>query len=698
MGKYTLLIVLSAILGGSLLTYNMRAAAGLTGRDRAEGQASLLARQIAESGQGVALATAVGDMGFLSPSEFFGAFGTDPQAYNGGFYQADDFRSFDGGRRAELVVSGIYGRPTPSRHVLTSTYEFDPMDYPGPVWLDVPYATSAGASGGQVNGAASIAGVNVTLPTHVDQTKFNELGGLLSLATMRATVGGAVSGTGVKFSNALKDTDKDPALGKGGLLDDLNVENAEDLYQTVIGEVDASDRVLTPVTPGAPYTVSSSKAWDGETTITHVDASLKIASGGRVTGEGVLVVSGDLEVASTASLDWDGLVIVRSDEDDMRVTLEGSTTIHGGLVVTQEAAPQVGHMDVTVNKDPSGQWSPVTGVTSTFGGAIANAPFYSHSHKYDDHPTVIQPDGSRRIRFVDPAASSQMMIDTLGFKSTLAALGGDDVQLRFINTDRHGHGFFRLQVDGEPLQEGTVRGGFSKTFAAAASSMHTTKAFAADDLEALTVDVRSLPSLKRLFETESTGCSGMIGAWRGGWPVCLGRTRDRLGALVLQVLHGGKVVYEASTYWHVNEGAEWTAHEAALDAWRADVVDNGSFGATLDLSKAVVTLDLSNIVRLSDRLGFAGNKVTQLSSSVQHVSAEDARVQASAHAAAPAPQPEAPDAKVADPDNPFSTAKPGSDWAQMCAPSPTTGAPTTYWVPPYLQSLAANQGASGGSC
>ena len=59
MGKYTLLIVLAAILGGSLLTLNMRLTSNHTSQDRAEGQASVLARQIAESGQGVALATAV---------------------------------------------------------------------------------------------------------------------------------------------------------------------------------------------------------------------------------------------------------------------------------------------------------------------------------------------------------------------------------------------------------------------------------------------------------------------------------------------------------------------------------------------------------------------------------------------------------------------------------------------------------------
>ena len=684
MGKYTLLLVLSAILGGSLLTYNMRAAAGLTGRDRAEGQASLLARQIAESGQGVALATAVGDTGFLTASEFFGAFGTDPQAYNGGFYQADSFRSYDGGRRAELVVSGLYGRPTPSRHVLTSAYEFDPMDYPGPIWLDVPYATASGSGATKVDGAATIAGRSVVLPTHVDRTKFDALEGLLSLATMRSSVETAVSGTTVQFSPALKDAAKDPVLGSGKLLDDLNVENAEDLYQTVIGEIDpSSDRLLTPITPGATYTVGSSVTWGGETTITHVDAPLRVTSSGSVSGEGVLAISGDLVVDTGGRLNWDGLVIVRSDEDDMRVTLQGNTRIQGGLVVTQEAAPQVGHMDVTVNKDPSGTWSPVTGLTSTFAGVIPYAPFYSHSHKYDSHPTVIQPDGSRRIRFVDPTASSQTMIDTLGFKSTLDALGGDDVQLRFINTDRHGHGYFRLRVDGEPLQEGTVRGGFSETFAAAANAVHTTKPFAANDLDALTIDIRSLPSLKRLFETEPLGCSGMVGAWHGGWPICLGRTRDRLGALVLQVLHGGKVVYEASTYWHVNTGEEWDAHEAALAAWRADVVNNGSFGATLDLSKANVTFDLPKIVRLSDRLGFAGNRVTQLSSSVRHISATQARA-SSAAASATAPSGTSP-----------------NDWVQVC--HPPHGPNTTYYTEEIKRSQMSNYlsntpGALEGSC
>ena len=175
MGMYTLLIVLAAILGGSLLTLNMRLTSNHTSQDRAEGQASVLARQIAESGQGVALATAVGDNGFLSDAAFFSAFGTDAKSYNGGFYQADSFRAYSGGRRADIVVSGVYGNASsPTRHVLASSYEFDPMDFPGPIWLDVPYVTASGSPSTKVFGDANIAGVDVALNTHVDRTKYDD--------------------------------------------------------------------------------------------------------------------------------------------------------------------------------------------------------------------------------------------------------------------------------------------------------------------------------------------------------------------------------------------------------------------------------------------------------------------------------------------------------------------------------------------
>ena len=612
MGKYTLLLVLSAILGGSMLTLNMRRAAGLTGRDRAEGQASLIARQIAESGQGVALASAVGDAGFLTEKAFFAKFGTTPQAYNGGAFRADSFRSYSAGRRADLVVSGFYGPAPGTQHVLSSSYEFDPMDYPGPIWLDVPYATASGAPA-KVSDNALIASQNVTLSSYFDRTKFNELAGLLKFETMRSDLQSAMGGASIGFPTALKNVSKNPALGKGGVLDDLNIENAEDLYQTALGVKTPSDRTIVPPVPGGTKTITSSETWDGATTITHVDGSLTVGKGGRIDGEGMLVVSGGLVVTDDGRLDWEGLVLVRSDEDSLPVTLQGNTKIRGGLVINQEAVAQVGHLDVTVLKAPAGFGSPAWGLTGPSYGP--SFPFYEHTHKFDDLPSVGLASGTRMVRFVNDGAGSLSQDANLLFQQTLDGLGSDDVQLRIRNAGRHGHGFLRLKLEGEPLAEGPVRSGFPSSVASGWA--FGSRTFRADELEALTLDVRSLPSLKRLFDTEP-GCSSP-------WPICVGYDANRRGALTLQLVHKGRTVYEAVLYWHVNEGDEWNDHLAELAAWEADVVANGTFGTQLDLSGADIAVDLPPIVRLSDRLGFAGNRVLHLGTSVQHVSAAEAR-------------------------------------------------------------------------
>ncbi|MEO0556578.1 MAG: hypothetical protein AAF170_00200 [Bacteroidota bacterium] len=713
MGKYTLLIVLSAILGGSLLTLNMRRTAGLTAQDRAEGQASVLARQIAESGQGVALAAAVSDNGFMSDVQFFASFGSDPRAYNGGFYQADSFRSYNGGRRADIVVSGLYGSgASVTQHVLASSYEFDPMDFPGPIWLDVPYATTAGSPAASIDGNADIAGVNVTLNAHLDRTKYNELGGLLSFGTMQTQLQTALSGAALQISDGLKNTAKNALLGAGSLLDDLNVENAEDLYQTIIGVKNASDRTLSPVTPGTPYTVSGPVAWNGPTTITHVTGPLTVTSTGRVDGEGVLAVDGDLVVEVGGQLEWDGLVVVRSDEDALAVELKGTATINGALVVNQEAAPQFGHMDVTVLRDPTGSWSTPFGLTSPnpTWSSWGTVPFYEHTHKFDDLPSADVASGLRMVRFVNDADASKNQDAALIFQQTLDGLGSDPVQLRFKNAGKHGHAYYTLQLTGEPLVEGPVRSGFPADFRQ--GNEFTTPSFPANELESFTLDVRSLPSLKRLFDTEA-GCDAP-------WPICVGQDTQRKGALTVQLVRNGSPVYEAAMYWHINEGAEWNQHLAQLAAWEADILANGSFGTKLDLSGASITINIPNITRLADRLGFVGNQVTQLGTSVRHVSAEEFRAGSTPDTTgAPGPVPPLGDSPL----NPFGAGPPDGSWSLMCAPIPVPiGVPPedlhnltpadlaglgpadyttmnmSVYVPPFLTGFAQTQGATMGGC
>ena len=141
MGKLTLLLVSAAILGGSLLTFSTRRFASGSETGTRSQQADLLSRQIAESGHSVILASIVGDTGFKAPA-------ISTRSYEGGTYRVQ-YDPSSTSSRATFTVSGEFAGTT---HTIKSTYEWDPMGYPGPIWLDVPYATATTASGAVIDG------------------------------------------------------------------------------------------------------------------------------------------------------------------------------------------------------------------------------------------------------------------------------------------------------------------------------------------------------------------------------------------------------------------------------------------------------------------------------------------------------------------------------------------------------------------
>ena len=83
MGKLTLLLVAAAVLGGTLLTANLRTSLYGTSRVRAEDQADTVAREIALSAQSIALSKMVGGGGFQDPG-----FRT-PTALDGGEFDVE---------------------------------------------------------------------------------------------------------------------------------------------------------------------------------------------------------------------------------------------------------------------------------------------------------------------------------------------------------------------------------------------------------------------------------------------------------------------------------------------------------------------------------------------------------------------------------------------------------------------------------
>ena len=111
MGKLLLMIVTAAVAGGSVLAFSMHAMSGDTARGRAESQADLLARQIAESGQSLALAAMVGEEGFQDPA-------IGGRDYDGGdFVVTVDSLSSDR-QSITVTVEGRYGGAV---HTIRST-------------------------------------------------------------------------------------------------------------------------------------------------------------------------------------------------------------------------------------------------------------------------------------------------------------------------------------------------------------------------------------------------------------------------------------------------------------------------------------------------------------------------------------------------------------------------------------------------
>ena len=588
MGKLSLLLVGAAVLAGTTLTLATRSTAGETSRVQSEAQADALAREIAESGRSLALTRMLGADGFVDP-------GLGSVPYDGGRYDVSVVPSADR-QTADVTVQGHYRGAV---HTLRGTYRFVPLAYPGPVWLDVPFATSR-----LVGGTPAISGGPQNLPVRLDPRRHAGLGlaPVLPMAGVTADFQPDMAAAGSAFPAP------DAALWPARLLSGLHVSDAEDLYQVALGAMTPADRTL----PG-PLTLTSGLAAPGATAITRVAGPLTVAAGGALTGEGVLLVEGGLVVAPGGRLDWTGIVLVRSVEESLPVHLNGTVAISGGLVVAQEAFPPGGHLDVTVWKSRTGLASPA-GDTNGPWAAPGEGPFpwYNHTHRWEGEV----PEG-RVLFFAEAPADRHEAL--LNFRQALADAGGDDVQLEFRSPGYHGHATYRVRVDGLPdVVAGTVRNGFPVGFQSGGT--HRSARFAADRLRDLTVDVRSLRALRQRFD--GAGCSQ--------WPFCVGQDWNRSEALRVRLLRAadGAVLYEAALYWHMRED-ERAAHDAAEAAWRATVTAGAGFGTHLQMSAGTrVAFALAPIQALGERLGFDAGSIAVVNTTSAHATARDARAAA----------------------------------------------------------------------
>ena len=648
MGRYLLFLVLAAVVGGGLLTLSMRGTLSGSLQQHAETQADVLAREIAEAGQSVALSEMVGGGAFRDPTVRLG----DSQGYEGGQFQIE-YIPGAGGTEATLRVTGSHGG---AMHTIESTYAIEPLDAPGPLWLDVPYATASAVGGAQIAGN----GHNVQF----DRRKHDdlELDGLLPLDELGDDIGDAMSAANA----SLNIPEADDWAGTGGLLDGLNVDDAEGLYQKALGalDVDGGDvRYDGDWTVGVPAAMASGRgatfgggplasvpmlgarvasfafapaamlpasaasggtlpdatfgtAADG-TQITLFDGDLTVA--GSLSGHGVLLVGGALNVLPGASLTWNGIVIVHGTDAVLPIDLDGVVDVTGMMVVVHEAFPPGGHLDVSVYRAqagmtpavPKGDVSEQQYPWTTQPGF----PFHQHMHAFDITPAAA-PRGDRVFYTESGVGRHESVVQ---FKEFLSRFGATPVYLTFGNPQNDGHSRFRLDVAGVDGTEGmlkrSVQAGFGR-FAAADNDLRT-KTFPANALRAFDVDVMSLRALKKGFDDPA--CAE--------WPICIGEDWNRRGALAVRVHRASDDarLYESTLYWHMRTD-EIATHEAEEEAWRTKIRNGEAFGAHLSFGPDVtLTFDIREVAELSERLNFDGTQVVLVSSSTSHKTAAEMR-------------------------------------------------------------------------
>ena len=612
MGRLLLLIVLAVAVGGSVLTLGTRETLFESSRRQSESQADVLAREIAEAGQSVALREMVRADGFVDPTGNLG----DEQDYDGGQFRIA-YSDNPGSRQATITVTGTYGGAV---HTIESTYELHPMDAPGPLWLDVPYATASITRGAEVSGTVS------NHPVHFDQRLHEalELESLLPLGQLETSLGASMASAG----SALAVPDAAAWTAEDGLLADLQVTDAEGLYQKALASMDPT---TGDVTFEGDQMITGNVTWgqagDG-TRITHVNGDLTVV--GSVRGNGALIVSGGLHIedngrwaSDDARFDWDGLVIVRDTESLLPVQLDGRVRINGMLVVAHQAFAPGGHLDVSVYRDVNGMSQPSGSLSEqvrTWRGT--GYPFHQHTHAFDITPTRA-PRGDH-VRFLANGAAGVHEYETQ-FEGFLDKLGSEPVYVEFGNAGNHGYSRFNLEVAGDDGTGGllarTIQNGFGRF--ARADRPRTSKPFPADQLRRLDVDVVSLRALRQAFDSDAA-CAD------GSWPLCVGKAWDRHGALSLRLMRAADeaLLYESTLYWHMREDEEAT-HEAEEAAWREKIENGEEFGTRLTLSRRVdLTFDIDEIKELAEKLDFVGDRVVLVASTSSHQTPAEARAAA----------------------------------------------------------------------
>ena len=595
MGRLLLLLVAGAVLG----TYTLAAGRpdlAAAGSER-ETQSAALAREVASA----AHAAAAGDMVDPSTRRFRTAL-TLPAEMRFGADRArlDGYRLEDDGRTAVVTVTGYAGGVA---HRVTSRYRLSAADFPGPLWLDTPVATAA------VDPAARVTADGDARPVYLDATRHAayRLGSSISLSAMESALGAQVRRAGARLS---------VENGMAGVLAATSTPTLAELYGTALSRFDAARDVVIVgghVVSGTETRGNVDNDAAPDPRIVRVAGPLTVPTGATLTGNGLLIVEGDLNVFGT--LRWDGLVLVTTPAQRVAVNLPGTVQIRGSLLVDQEAPPPGGHTDLTVNRDLTGAWATPAGTPGT-----AREGGFSWALRHTHRIEASIPD--RTFYFAE--AASNRHESATRFEQTLAAAGGQ-VYLRLLNPANHGAASVRVRLRGTDYA-GSAAAGFPPDLARAGDPF-ATESFNPSELTDLVVQVRSLRLLAHLTDRETSGVLPSMAEWMSGGrcsnrPACVGQLAGRDEALAVQIVRASdnRPVYDASLYWHTKDAlhTEYAQEQAADAAWRAGLAA-GTYGARVTLGAGTaLTFSLARMAPIAARLGLAGNAVLHVGSVSRH--------------------------------------------------------------------------------
>ena len=532
----------------------------------------------------------------------------------------EDYHLEEGGQVVAFTLRADLGDQSVRQ---TSRYRLEQVAWPGPLWIDAPYATAQVDPKARINGSSPDGNRSL----YFDATRFDAYGlnSVLDLAHLSTDLGAPLAGARGDHPSLRVEHGMEPVLTQYGTPSLIEVAGR------ALAEFSSGDVRLAGGTVLNDKVSYGGEKKNDDSRIVHVTGDLTIGPSGDVRGGGLLLVDGNLVVEGR--LRWGGIVMVRPQGQHVVVDFErGSVEIEGSLVVDQEAPPPGGHTDMTINRDLTGVWATPIGQTgpgtpghAEFGALAASygftGLFYDHEHRIDHTIAEV-----RKFSFAERGNDRHEAYTR--FRRTLNDLTAQnpnqEVYLRFKNPSVHGAALFTLVAAGETYS-GSVASGFGSD--ARPGDAWASPAFRPADLDTLIVDVQSLRMLKRLVDKQrpdspfwtygSTVCPSR--------PLCLGNLPDRDGALAVQLVRAtdDKPVYEASIYWHTHAvgTAEYKQELAADNAWR-DAIRSGTaeYGAVLKLGEHTkLDFDSGQVGRTLSRLGFNRLDIQHVASFVEQL-------------------------------------------------------------------------------